>query len=224
MGRREELNAQHEPWWTKEPLRIIEICTLLGRPDHIGAAKQAGMAGRLAPNMQHLHVMRHGPGCGLTDEEFYFRTTLARKKNPDYLARYLPEARKRGIKAVVYFNVHVVDPAFGKRHPGWLQRKQDGRAMDGIYRSAMSFCVNSSWRDWCFQLLQDLCAYDIGGIFYDGPCFYTPTCYCRSCSAKFRKFYGKKLPPKDDKKHPDFPLLLEFRRGASSTSSRIRTG
>jgi len=74
--------------------------------------------------------------------------------------------------------------------------------------------VNGPWREWCFQIVRDLCAYPIDGIFYDGPIFSPDTCYCRHCSEKFRKLYGRELPSKKLCKGKPARDLLEFQAGS----------
>jgi hypothetical protein len=198
-------------WWENEPLRIIEVCDAF--EDALGCrTPEESAAGKkiLNGNVEHLHVMNMGKGCGLTDTGLYFRTDLAGVKNRDYLAEYLPEAKRAGLRTVIYFNVHAVDPEFARQHPDWLQTREDGSPIDTVYSTAMSFCINSGFRDWCFQILRDLCAYDIDGIFYDGPIFFSETCYCESCRRKYRENYGGQLPSKADRKGKDFPTLVEF--------------
>jgi len=195
-------------WWEVEPLRIV-VVGQMGLDDR-NIARELDDALPMQGNMQHVHVMKMGKGCGLTDKGLFFKTPLARQNQPDGIAGNTAFARKHGVRTVIYFNVHAVAPEFGRRHPDWLQIKQDGKPLDTVYSTGVSFCINSGFRDWCFQILRDLCSYDIDGIFYDGPIFFHPTCYCETCRAKFKKLYGRKMPPKDNKRHPGFPGLLEF--------------
>ncbi|HOL35989.1 MAG TPA: beta-galactosidase trimerization domain-containing protein [bacterium] len=199
-------------WWEKEPLRIIEICDgfdLKKLPVEVLAKTVKKLGG----NVQHFHCMelstkQYGPG--LDDRSLYFRTPLAKKQNPDRLGEYLPYAKKYGIRVIVYFNVHWYTVDFGRRHPDWVQIKQDGNPIQEVYGTGTSFCINSPYREWVFQILKDLCSYDIDGIFYDGPIFFSNTCYCEYCQKLFEQQAGNSLPSKSDRNHPLWKKFVEF--------------
>ncbi len=94
-----------EPWWRQEQLRIIDVSTSL--TDNVGALdpmKAAAAKAALHFNVEHLDVMQIAGG--LDDDHFYFVSKLAGKQNLDYLKTYLPEAHKRGIRVLIYFDVH----------------------------------------------------------------------------------------------------------------------
>ncbi|MBI4024160.1 MAG: hypothetical protein HY360_04210 [Verrucomicrobia bacterium] len=180
-------------WWEQAPLRIIEICNNLCL-DMLSIKEEVAAVKGLGANVQHFHCMLHSAkefgSFGLDDRGLFFKTSLAIKKNPDRLGKYLPLARKAGLRVVVYFNVHCYTAEFGKRHPDWLQIKENGAPKDDIYDTGATFCFNTPYREWVFQILRDLCAYAIDGIFYDGPCFFADTCYCDSCKQRFAQRNG----------------------------------
>jgi hypothetical protein len=152
-----------------------------------------------------------GMAGGLDGQEFFFSSKVAGKHNEDYLAKYLPETKKRGLRAIVYIDVHWYKRSFGEQHPDWVQRDESGGQVTTLYGGpASTFCVNSPWREWCFQVVRDLCAYPIGGIFYDGPVFWPDTCYCRYCQEKFSQLYGTKLPSKKVREGRSARDLLQF--------------
>ena len=128
----------------------------------------------------------------------------------DYLGPYLIEAKKHGIRTFIYFNVHYYTMRFALEHPDWREIRQNGQPLDGVYDTGASFCVNTPWRDWVFQVIRDLAAYPIDGIFYDGPIYRPDTCYCKYCRAKFRQRYGTEMPPKDMRSGKPFQQLLAF--------------
>jgi putative glycosyl hydrolase-like family 6 (GHL6) protein/glycosyl hydrolase family 42 (putative beta-galactosidase) len=197
-------------WWEQEPLRILDLETCWSYSD-VASRPPAELTARkvsLAFDAEHLHVM--GMAGGLDDQQLFFSSKVAGRQNEDYLRRYLPEAKKRGLRVFIYFNVHWYKPSFGNKHPDWLQTREDGGALNGVYRTGTSFCVNTPWREWCFQVVRDLCAYPIDGIFYDGPIFFPDTCYCRSCQERFQKIYGTKLPSKKEREGKPARELLEF--------------
>jgi len=201
------LSAQPQ-WWEREPLRIIDLTTDMGRVDSPNPAAIAARKVELGYNAEHLAVM--GTFGGLDDQRFYFVSKEAARKNPDFLRRYLPEAHKRGLRVFIYFNVHWYTTAFCEQHPDWRQIRENGKPVDRVYDNGGDFCVNSPWRKWCFQILRDLAGYGIDGIFYDGPIFWPDSCYCRYCREKFRKLYGRDIPPKSVRRGKDFQDLIDF--------------
>lgn len=194
-------------WWEKEPLRIVEICNafeLNAMPLRQEVKAVKGVAG----NVQHFHCTDTTGGCD--DKRFYFRTEVSKKSNPDRLGEYLPLAHKNGIKVIVYFNVHWYTKEFGREHPDWMQIKEDGKPIDDVYTTGTSMCINGPYREWVFQVLRDLCRYDIDGIFYDGPCFFSSTCYCETCRKLFKQRTGEEMPPKSNRRHPRWKELVDF--------------
>ncbi len=195
-------------WWQKQPLRIADIITSMDRIDAMPAAELAGWKASKGFNAEHLEIM--GMQGGLDDQEFYFQSKVAGRVNRDYLREYLAEAHKRGIRVMIYFNVHWYRTAFGEKHPDWRQTTESGRPLEGVYDNGTDFCLNTPWREWCFQILRDLAAYGVDGIFYDGPIYRADTCYCNYCRAKYRKLYGEEMPSKKVRTGAQFRRLLEF--------------
>jgi len=210
--------SAQDRWWEREPLRIVDLTSDLSRMEAVDPAAMAAQKAALGFNADHLAVMLIAGG--LDDEHFYFVSREAGRLNPDQLKQYLPEARKRGIHTLIYFDVHWYSERFGEKHPDWRQIREDGRPIDNIYDNGTSFCVNSPWREWCFQVLRDLAAYPIDGIFYDGPVYFPDTCYCKYCQEKFRKIYGKPMPSKKMRHGKDFQQLVEFQ--ANSLADFLR--
>ncbi len=199
-------------WWEKEPLRIIEICDAFGL-QRLPVEVLAKTVKKLGGNVQHFHCMELSTkeyGSGLDDRSLYFRTSAAKKQNPDRLGEYLPFAKKYGIRVVVYFNVHWYTIEFGNRNPYWVQIKEDGNPVQEVYGTGTSFCINSPYREWVFQVLKDLCSYDIDGIFYDGPIFFSNTCYCQYCQKLFEQQTGCCPVPKSDRNHHLWKEFVEF--------------
>lgn len=202
------------PWWEREPLRILDLTTSSSCIDFREPAELAARKAALGYNSEHLDIM--AMAGGLDDGGFYFVSKAAGKVNGDYLRPYLEEAHKRGIRVMIYFNVHWYSMAFAERHADWLQVREDGRPLDKVYDTGTDFCVNSGWRNWCFQVLRDLAAYPIDGIFYDGPIYRPDTCYCQAC----RKKFGRALPSKKRRQGAAFKELLDFQ--AASLADFLR--
>jgi len=197
-----------QPWWEREPLRIIDLTTSMSQIDYRDPARLAQEKAALGYNAEHLEIM--AMPAGLDDRGFFFKSNLASVAHGDYLGRYIGEAKKHGIRVFIYFNVHYYTMRFAAEHPDWREIRQNGKPLDGVYDTGASFCVNAPWREWVFQVIRDLAAYPIDGIFYDGPIYRPDTCYCRYCRAKFRKRYGTDMPPKSARTGKPFQQLLEF--------------
>ena len=197
-----------EAWWQKEPLRIIDLTTSMTRIDYRDPVRLARKKAELGYNAEHLEVM--AMPAGLDDLGFFFKSKLAAAPHVDYLGPYLTEAKKHGIRTFIYFNVHYYSMRFAAEHPDWREIRQNGQPLEGVYGTGASFCVNTPWRDWVFQVVRDLAAYPIDGIFYDGPIYRADTCYCKYCRAKFRRRYGAEMPPKDVRTGKRFQQLLDF--------------
>jgi len=200
--------APPKHWWQSKPLRIIDITTSIDRVGTIPPAELAEWKARHGFNSEHLEIMEMQGG--LDDQGFYFKSKVAGRVNPDYLRQYIAEAHKRGIRVLIYFNVHWYKTSFGDKHPEWRQITESGKPLSDVYNNGTDFCVNTPWREWCFQVLRDLAAYGIDGVFYDGPVFRANTCYCSYCRAKYRKLYGQEMPSKQVRTGEQFKRLLEF--------------
>ena len=180
----------------------------MSRIDYRDPAQLAARKAALGYNAEHLDVM--GMSGGLDDEHFFFRSKAAGRENPDYLGAYMPEARKNGLRIFIYFNVHWYTMGFTGQHPEWRQIRENGQPLDRVYDTGSDFCVNTPWREWVFQVLRDLAAYPIDGIFFDGPVYRPDTCYCRYCRDKYRKLYGREMPSKAQRTGREFAQLVEF--------------
>ncbi len=205
-------------WWEREPLRIADVVTSFGQIAERTPADWAALKAAHFYNAEHLEVMTLAKG--LDDQGFFFTSRVAGRKNRDYLGEYLPEAKKRGLRVMIYFNVHWYTREFGQQHPDWLQIRESLSPMNTVYTTGVDFCVNSPWREWVFQILRDLCAYPIDGVFFDGPIFFPDTCYCRWCQAKYEKAHGGKLPSKKERRGRGARDLLEFQ--AASLADFLR--
>lgn len=198
-------------WWEKIPLRIIEITNAFDIKSP-SLEDQIKIIKKLGGNVVHFHCMeltRKEDDSGLDDYGFYFETRHLKKKNPDILNNFIKLAHKNNIKVIVYFNVHWYKREFAKR-TGWGQIREDGSLIDDVYSTGSSLCINSPYRNWVFEMVEDLCKYEIDGIFYDGPVFFSNTCYCESCKKLFKEKYGQEIPKKSDFENPLWKKLIEF--------------
>jgi len=58
---------------------------------------------------------------------------VAEKVPRDFIGEYIPEAHKRGLKVLIYFNVHWLQKEFAMKHLDWLQRDSKGEIIDTLY-------------------------------------------------------------------------------------------
>jgi len=177
-------------WWEGGPLRIIEL------EEGYHFREKMQLLRDLGANAEHLTRFADPkifPGVAFIDDRELFpgeRVTLESLKD------YLSEAHSRGIKVIIYYNVHAVEISYARKHPEWQQIKEDGNPIEDVYGVDSSFCINSGWREEVFNALRILASYDIDGVFFDGPIFFANTCYCENCRRLFKEGYGKEIPSK----------------------------
>ncbi|HRR96379.1 MAG TPA: beta-galactosidase trimerization domain-containing protein [Candidatus Ratteibacteria bacterium] len=195
-------------WWKKEPLRVIEIAHGYEINEKMKVLKE------LNANMEHL--TRYNASELFPSEEFSLHSGILLK--PDDFDKYLKEAHTIGVKVVFYYNVHAVNIQYAKKRPDWQQICEDGKAIDNVYETYSSFCVNSGWRNEVFEMLKKICKFGFDGIFYDGPIFFANTCYCESCKRLFKGKYGYQLPQKTslskDRENSQWKDIIEFQSDA----------
>ncbi len=179
-----------EKWWEKEPLRIVEL------EDGFDPAEKMELLKDLGANMEHLvRFVDTSPGTSFLDAHNLYEGD---RVNFGSLKQYLNEAHKREIRVIIYFNVHAILSSYAHQHPEWQQIQDDGKSIEDVYSVDSSFCINSPWREEVFQTIRKLSAYDIDGVFYDGPIFFSKTCYCDSCRKLFKEKYLKTIPSKTE--------------------------
>ena len=120
----------------------------------------------------------------MDDKGFFFVSTAAGKINEDYLRRYLVESKKHGLRVVIFLmSIITTGPSPTSIRPGCSATKTV--RCPKVYDTGLSPCINSPYRDWVFQVLRDLAAYPIDGVFFDGPIFFPGSCYCEHCKRKW---------------------------------------
>lgn len=135
--------------------------------------------------------------------------------NRDLLREYVPVAKKHGIHVIAYINMHWYSYEFAEKNPGWEQLCEDtvpyGRKHP-LYGNGTTFCVNSPWRNWAFDMIEEVMKTGVDGCFLDGPVVYPGACYCQYCKEKFRRLTGlEKLPAFLDWSDPSWKKFAEFR-------------
>ena len=132
----------------------------------------------------------------------------------DAIRSYLPHARKYGIHVLAYLNMHWYDYRFGDKKTSWQQRTQEGRAYGEVaplYGSGTTFCVNTPWREWAYDLIREAMKTGIEGVFLDGPVIFPGCCYCDLCKEKFKERTGHEPPSFGDWNHELWKEFIIFR-------------
>ena len=135
----------------------------------------------------------------------------------DLIREYLPHARKYGIHPLAYLNMHWYSYDFAAEHPGWEQVLVDGTPygqVNPLYGSGTTMCVNSSWRDWVFDLIRETMSTGLDGCFLDGPVMYPGACYCPACRELFQEQYGAPIPEAEDWSDPHWKEFILFREAS----------
>lgn len=200
------VNKTGERWWEREPLRIVEL------EEGYAFAEKAELLNDLGANMEHLTTFTGtSPGTSFLSNHNLF---TGKEVNFDTLRDYLDEAHKKNIKVIIYYNVHAIASSYAHRHPEWQQIQDSGEPVEHVYGIDSSFCINSPWRDEVFTTLKKLASYGIDGVFFDGPIFFSNTCYCDHCKRLFKEKYKKEIIPKTKlsslRTGADWKDLIEF--------------
>ncbi|MBU4199263.1 MAG: beta-galactosidase trimerization domain-containing protein [Verrucomicrobia bacterium] len=136
---------------------------------------------------------------------------------------YLRQARKNGIRIVLYINVHLVGhhiETFPKRQnngAAWerdMSERYAQRNIDGsfgkIYGTKNCFCLCGPYCDYFFTNLKLLADYEVDGIFLDGPSWIPGGCFCEHCRQRYRREFGGELTEKTDRTEFDTRVFADF--------------
>ena len=119
------------------------------------------------------------------------------------IKNYLKEAKRLGISEIIYLNIHST-PLDGV-DPKWLVIQKDG-SYRRWYEIQYLLCLNDDYTAAAVQLLKDICALGVEGIFLDGP-ISTGACYCPHCQKLFFEMFGKEISEATEAELLDFNLL-----------------
>ncbi|MGN1075000.1 MAG: beta-galactosidase trimerization domain-containing protein [Eubacteriales bacterium] len=131
----------------------------------------------------------------------------------DDFRRCLEESRRAGIREILYINTHCFGGRGYDEHPDWAELDRDGKPFHA-YDVNYYTCLNSSWRQSFFKTLRRVAAFDIDGIFLDGPIMLRDGCFCPACQEKFRAAHGKSIFDATDDERMRFntDVVTEFMR------------
>jgi hypothetical protein len=197
--------------WLRNGARILDYCHMCDFST-IDLALYHARVKYFHANVVHFQCQDCMEG-GLGETVFFHRTRLAKKQNRDLLGEYLPMAHADGVKVVVYTDCHWFRLGFAAEHPDWQVIQADGKPLVGLYgTNDTSFCINSPWHQWSFTVIEDLCRYEIDGIFSDGPVTFLGRngCYCSHCRAKFQALHGREMPAANRDNREGWRLLVKF--------------
>jgi hypothetical protein len=204
--------------WVEKPIRTF----------HLMHMENSFKKGKVDPQedaklLESLHAntgwfTSTGCAAGLGNKVMFDTSRFERMDgigDADLLEQFVAETHRRGVKAIAYLNLHWYSDEFGAAHPDWEQRTSDGRSIGQVrplYGKGTSFCVNSPWRDWSFDLIREVARYDIDGVFLDGPVVFPDCCYCVSCSEEFQARFEVELPETEDWDNPRWKQFVRFRQ------------
>jgi hypothetical protein len=195
--------------WLNELLLIADF--IPGNPndfDKFDVEKQVMDIKDLGFNSQHIEVNDVTVGeAGIT----FFKSKHAVEQRTDKLKDYRQSYKQHGGNDIVYFNVHWLTADLIDEHLEWFQKYYDGKLIPIAYGSGGYSCINSSFRDWAFNIIKDIGSYGVKGIFLDGPVFNGDGCYCEGCISRFEKKYGFKYNPENIKDIKVFKKVLDFK-------------
>ncbi len=208
-------------WWQR-PVRMMRR-DFLGDFSYYQNNDLEEMA-RIAKEQWHINCewIMATPGCApgqahLTTFNSDKFAKIAGLGNFDIIREYLPHARKYGIHLVPYINQHWYSYEFAKEHPEFAEQElEDGTAYGSktpLYGNGTTFCVNSPWREFAFEIIRETIRIGVDGCFLDGPVIFPRGCYCKHCRKLFKANYGfDRLPSWGDWSDEAWKPFLKFRR------------
>ncbi len=100
----------------------------------------------------------------------------------DLLGDIVRECHKRSIGVTAYLSVGLMHEQ-ARKHPEWANMNKDGQVIygDRTVNFFRNMCYNApGFRAFLADLVREICAYDIDGLFCDNM-VYRP-CYCNACT------------------------------------------
>jgi Beta-galactosidase len=176
--------------WYEKQFRIIDILAPEGEDflkiDIKGLSKTNK---DLIFNAQHIEIIDLMDGGSDTA---YFNSPNVKMRS-DLLKPIVSENKKNGIRNIIYVNVHWSGNDLIEKHRDWMQMDVENAIIPSSYGTGSYFCVNTGFTDWTRNIIKDIAAYEIDGIFLDGPFFTYKACFCNACKLKFKNKYGYEM-------------------------------
>lgn len=148
-----------------------------------------------------------GMGINLEYVKHLFETERMADFDParhgELMAEYIRRSHAKGIRIVIYFNVHILTGDNIARKDEWAQKNAKGEFMMN-YTTFYATCMRSSYRDYFFSMLDAVMEYYVDGIFLDGPTVLGNGCWCDTCRREFRERYGHDMAAGKNRELFDF--------------------
>ena len=198
------------PWWS-QPMRIAAL-QYAGEKDPLAVPALWQEAGFNVEQLLHLI----GDGYyGAFDDLRHGRL----------LETYVAECRLRGLRVILYMNTHKLPHDLG--HDEWAVRAPDGSSKL-LYGTFPAACLNTGYADWLMEKARKALAYDIDGVFSDGPI--PQACWCDRCRSLFKDEVGYDMPASptveqaEDLERFRHETVLTFMRRLYETIKRRKPG
>lgn len=115
-----------------------------------------------------------------------YASAYSEHKHQEIIKEYTKKAHQKGIKIILYFNVHILGPSLEQHSHEWSQRDKDNNIIKMYNGAYPSICLNSPWKDFFQERLDELNKIGIDGIFLDGPVIAENGCYCDHCKTEIK--------------------------------------
>ncbi len=207
------LSSSNNSWWNRPVRMIRRDIEPFQKIQNIDLRSFAPEAKTLwNANVEWVNVfLGHEPDAPWVNGEI-----PSKSNNFQILKDWISEAKKVDVKLISYLNMHWFKKSFREGHEDWEQRFRDGTLYGDrypLYGNGITMCVNSPWRDWAFQSIQEILYVGFDGVFLDGPLIFPEACYCEHCRKQFAKENSQaEMPEWEDWGNPLWGRLQEFRK------------
>lgn len=140
-----------------------------------------------------------------------------KNRNLDYVGEMIEKCHENGLNVIVYFS-QIYDNYAYEHHKSWRLRTPVGLTSynlpnNGKNRYGLVCPNNPEYRQYCKDILTELCEnYDFEGMFLDMP-FWPFPCYCKHCQKKYLEQTGKPLPIIQNPKSKAWQEFISVRQG-----------
>ena len=123
--------------------------------------------------------------------------------NRDLIAEVSRECRRAGVHVYCYtsYGFGFATRQWMEQHPrymDWAAVNPEGKPYGTFghigWMEVLKLCITGdAFRQGLRTVVQELCAHDIDGVYFDSPSDYRSVCFCDSCRKSFQKFSGMDL-------------------------------
>ena len=181
------LKARGHEMWYQRPMRIAALQCDSGKDAHRVLDAWCEMGFNVE---QLLHISAEG------------YSGYWREEKADEIRAYISRAKEKGLRIIFYL---------GMSGPKEVAENAEWRCRDSAGNRTGTLCINSPYRDWYANQVRRVAAFDIDGLFLDGPVIAKNCCYCPHCAAGYRQKYDADLPAVEDPRDKAWRDFIEFR-------------